>query len=147
MPMQVNKQGFTFIELIVVISLVLIVSTIGTSAYFGLRVRNEVSAAEQTIVAGLYEAQQQALGQVQSSDWGVKIATSTVTLFSGSSFATRDNQYDIELDIPTSGTITGDDEVVFLRKTGRISADKQINIEYEGYNSTITINTLGVLSH
>jgi hypothetical protein len=80
-----------------------------------------------------------------NSEWGVAVNDGKIILFQGGSFASRDQNFDEKFAIHSSVTISGMDEVVFARMTGRPDNQSMITISGNGVTENITMNSEGVL--
>ncbi|MBT3230372.1 type II secretion system protein [Candidatus Uhrbacteria bacterium] len=95
-----KKPGFTFLEILVVVGIMLILLTI---VFSSIRMTNASlqSKTHQEVYSMLTEASRYARSGVAGSDWGVYFeydgvtgAAVRATLFAGENYATRDTQYD-----------------------------------------------------
>ncbi len=140
--------AFTIIEILFVFFLVGVVISLSVSQYQKFSVRNDLEVATNTITQNLRRAQLLAQSGREDSDWGVKIASSTSTIFQGSSFATRNTDHD---EISTlAGTITpsGNSETIFNKLTGFPTATTSITLtSKDGDSHTININTKGRIDY
>lgn len=121
-----QKQGFTFIELLVVIGILSLLLTLSLLAFRPFEREKVLEGASQELTATLEEAQNNTLASENEGSWGVSfdiLATPhTYTLFQGSSFASRNEAHDkvhvLPLSIEFSSLNMEDNEVVFSRLTG-----------------------------
>ena len=93
--------------------------------------------------------QAQAFSQAVASDttWGVYVQTGSVTLFQGSSYATRTTAFDETLEFPDSVDVTGVTEVVFSKLTGEPSSTGVMTFTSPTKTETITIYETGALQY
>jgi len=142
-----NNTGFTLIELLLVISAMSIVSVLSISFYSRFLLQNAVSNTQDQIVGQLRKAQIYAMMGKQNSGWGVNYASNTLTLFKGSTFATRTAAFDEIFMINPNVTITGLTEVDFARITGIPGTTASITISSNNNNSkTVTVSAQGMVS-
>jgi prepilin-type N-terminal cleavage/methylation domain-containing protein len=143
-----KNRGFTFIEILLVISLMSITAGISIPVYQSFQTRNDLDISGVTVAQTLRRAQ--LLSQASSGDisWGVNIATSSITLFKGISFFNRDVGYDEIFFMPSSISISGLQEIVFDKFTGEpqsIGTTTLTSINNE--TRSININTKGTVSY
>lgn len=158
------KNGFTLIELIISMGLLIIIAAVGAVNLIGYRSRLDLDNASQEIIAVLREAQNRSLSQeatsIQGSGgrWGVYFenpATSTdfYDLFWGATYATgtivsrATLPSSIQFDTPATGSSS---TVVFSPVTGLLNASTTIKISAisnAAVSSTITINTNGQIQY
>ncbi|MBI4713622.1 hypothetical protein HY771_00320 [Candidatus Uhrbacteria bacterium] len=130
------------------ISIITALFTISMPIYQAFQERNELDIATTSVAQSLRRAQIIAQAVDADTSWGVKIQTSTITLFKGTSFATRDSAYDEEFSFPSNIVPSGVYEVVFAKwtgipaTTGTITFTSSIN---EIRN--LTINSKGTVSY
>jgi len=122
-----TKAGFTVIEILIAIGIIILLADIGSSAFVSTKKARELGTITDGIAATLDLAKNQALAGKQGSDFGVKFESSSYTYFQGSSFdqAKTNNKTNTMLTgyvISTSLLPSTNDVVVFARLTGRPSA-------------------------
>lgn len=120
-------RGITLTELLVVIGILVVLSSIAIPVFLTFYQESDLSNAGQELVSGLKVARSKTLAAEAASRWGVYFSTSTQQhiLFSGETYATRDSSFDKATNLPKSvefyqvnlaGT---NQEVVFERLTGK----------------------------
>jgi len=138
-----EREGFTIVEMIVSIGILFLIGSISIGVYTAFRLRNTFAVVEEQIVSFGREAQQRARAQVLDTDWGFFVSSSAVTVFSGSSFATRDIAQDIVATFPNS-IVVSTTEVIFASSTGRPFTSTTISFTYDQLSSAITIDSFGI---
>lgn len=140
------SAGFTFIELLLIIAIVLILSV--PTAIFSIRlvhqsaVRNATEATKEM----LGEAQAQALSGKNNSNWGVKYQHSRIIIFAGDSFASRNTKFDRIFDINDSVVVSGMDEIFFEQISGKTNPQSPtIQIVWGDIAESISINSEGMI--
>ncbi|MBI4084638.1 MAG: hypothetical protein HY431_01910 [Candidatus Levybacteria bacterium] len=140
------SHGFTFIELILSISFVLILSVLAVPFYSRFFTQNDVANTADVLVGSLRKAQLYSMMGKQNGTWGVNYSSNTITLFQGSTFATRNSALDEKFRVNSAVTITGLTQLTFVRITGMPSATPTIAVSGNSNTKTITINRQGVVS-
>lgn len=112
------RSGFTLIEMMLSVSLLSIIFGMTMPMYNTFAIRNDLDIAIFSIVQDLRRAQ--VLSQVADGDssWGVHVSSGSILIYKGSSFITRDQQYDEVTNIPTTILVSGLNDVVFSKHTG-----------------------------
>lgn len=111
-------KGFTLPELLLSIAIIAILSGLSVPVYQSFQVKNDLDVAVNTTAQSLRRAQ--VLSQTVDGDIsrGVNVGNSAITVFKGSSFASRDSNFDEVFDLPTTITPSGLQEIVFNKFSG-----------------------------
>ncbi|MDQ5954247.1 MAG: hypothetical protein QG583_175 [Patescibacteria group bacterium] len=149
-----KQKGFTLIEMMIVIGIISIVGGLGL--YFGFDSYRGYSAHSNRdlLVSTLQHARSQSISNVcfgnssnpceDGKPHGVKILNDKYIIFQGSSFTSRDEDYDAEIEINPNTTYSGMNEIVFAQLSGDISTAGDITLtDTTGRISTISINNEG----
>lgn len=120
-----TKSGITLVEVMVIIFLVVIVSTIVFTNLSSFKKEQVLRNTASDIVTFLNKAKQNTLSSINSSSYGVHFENSRMILFSGNTYSSSDPNNEIVnfnslVSIPTIGglNIGGGSDVVFERLTG-----------------------------
>ena len=144
----VNRLGFTLIEFMLVIALLVLVLGISAPVYEIFVRRNGLDIATLTVVQSLRRAQLLSEAVADDSSWGVFLQPESITLFSGASYQLRDPDFDESFDLPASVTLSEVDEVVFAKQSGQPQTIGSIVLTLNAYETrTITINAEGTVSY
>jgi len=111
-------KGFTLLELVLSIAIIGLVATVALPVSRAFQVRNDLDIAAVTVAQTMRRAQVLAQGMDGDISWGTRVASGSITLFRGASYATRDASFDEVFDVPTTITPSGLTEVVFSKFTG-----------------------------
>ncbi|MEE8131916.1 MAG: type II secretion system protein [Candidatus Paceibacterota bacterium] len=141
-------KGFTLIEILLSMALISIIAGMGVPVYQSFQNRNSLDLAVEGFAQSLRRAQALARAVDGDTSWGAYIAPGAITLFQGLSFASRDVGFDELFDISSSISITGLQEVVFLKFSGKPqSIGATILTSPNNETRTITINTEGAIEY
>jgi prepilin-type N-terminal cleavage/methylation domain-containing protein len=142
-----NKQkGFTFIELLLVMAIVLTLSVMSTVFFSRFLTQNSVANTVDQVIATLRKAQMYSMQGKQADSWSVNYSSNILTLYKGTNFVTRDASFDERFTIGSNVTISGFTTISFSRVTGIPTTSPTITISGGNNNKTITINSQGVMS-
>lgn len=148
-----KEKGFTLIEILITLGIVGVlfglISAPLMSFYRDIVYRGNV----ENVLTMLDEARKSTLSSYYSSQYGVHVATSTVTLFKGATYSAVDPDNDVfELsgivEITETNITGGGDEIVFERITGETSQDGTLVVSLlvgRMSSSTITIHKSGLV--
>jgi len=145
------KNGFTIVEVIIVVAFFSILAFVSVSFYQSFQVTYELNTSINELVQNLRRAQSKAMASEGDSKHGIYFNSgygATYVLFKGNSYATRDTDYDEETILSNNINLTyglgGGQEVVFSKFRGRPNNTGTITItSINGDYKTITINTAG----
>ena len=140
-----DQKGFTMVELLLVLSVFVIlfgiVGSISRNTLPSTQVKVEGDAVEEV----LRKAQARTVSRHGDLVWGVHIATTSVTLFAGPSYAARTAAYDELRAFPSAITASGLADVIFQFRTGATSNTGTITLTHvlTGDSNTLTVNATG----
>jgi type II secretory pathway pseudopilin PulG len=146
------QKGITLVEILLVIGIVFILSTILLTSFTNLRSNQAIMKNTETVVAVLRQARNQTLSSKNSSVYGVHFATSTITLFTGGTYSSL-NSTNQDFIFPSSDsilttTLNGNGkDVVFNRLSGETSQNGTIVISSPrvSLTKTVTIYKTGLV--
>lgn len=140
--------GFTLVELLLSVTIIGILVGLSLPVYNSFAARNDLDLAGQQVAGTLRRAQTYARGMDDDSAWSVRIQPTIVTLFKGTTFGTRDTNYDETLSLPGSVTVSGLSEVQFSKLTATPNTTGSITLTSNANDSrTITINAKGRIEY
>lgn len=113
-----QRFGLTVIELILSLGIILILFAVSVPLLRSFLLRNDLDVVQNTVVQDTYRAINLATSGERDSNWGVKITTGQITVFSGNSYATRNINYDETYSLASGVTISGQSEYVFSKFSG-----------------------------
>jgi len=143
-----KQRGFTIIEMLLSIALITVIAGIGIPIYQSLQVRNDLDVAVDSFVQSARRAQVLSRASDGDTSWGVYVASSTITVFKGSTYASRDSDYDETFAILTELTPSGVTEIVYTKFTGAPQTTGMTTLT-SGANEVrnININEKGVIEY
>lgn len=143
-----NSNGFTLIELMLVIGLIAILSGLSVSVFSASQTKNDLNIAVSTFVNSARNAQIKARLSIQDDSWGVKKEQSQIIVFKGNNFNTRDQSYDQITNISPNINYSGFNEFSFSKVTGLPLAAGSITLSNApGQTLTVNISSNGVINY
>lgn len=138
------KKGFTLIEILIVIAIIGILTTISVSVFSTYRSVQSIDRDTDTVVEILRQARSETLSSENATTYGVHFASSTITLFAGSSYSgsnsTNQNFPLVSADTVLTVSLTGGGyDVVFNRLSGETNENGTIVLSSKTINRTHTI--------
>ncbi len=125
------KRGFTLIEVLVVVAVLMIILALSVTAFYTLTRRTDLEATRDNIIATLNTARNKTLASESAAQYGVYFNNSSsphkYVLFKGPSYILRDTSFDQIHNLPSTIEISNitlnnsTNEVVFNRLEGDTS--------------------------
>jgi prepilin-type N-terminal cleavage/methylation domain-containing protein len=148
-----KQKGFTFIELLISLAVTALLLAIIIPSFSKFRNEQALKAGTEDILSTINDARTRTLASYNSSVYGVHFTSSSVTLFTGSSYSSGSSTNevkDLSLAVAISTSLAGGtSDVVFDRLTGATSNYGTLTIQAVNDTSrtrTITISKTGVIS-
>lgn len=148
-----SQTGFTIIEILVAIAIVLIITLITIFSLTTLNKQVEIDSVGQNILSTLRIARSKTLASESETTYGVHFETSKYVLFSGATYidgAASNKEYSLaESEINSISLSGGGSEVIFNRIRGDTSQNGTISIRLiadSNQTRTININSSGQVS-
>ncbi len=111
-------RGFTLLEIALSVSILGMIFGMSIPMYRIFSVRNDLDIAVSTLVQDYRRAQTLSVLADGDSMWGVHVATGSILIYKGSSYASRDQAFDENTEIPTSIVVSGLTNVSFTKQVG-----------------------------
>lgn len=144
-----RERGFTLLEALLSVALISILAGVSLPVYNSFQNRSDLNITAQTVASMLRRAQVYARGANGDSQWGVKVQSTTATLFKGSAWTGHDTSYDETATIPGSTTVSGALTEVIFSKLAGLPSTTTGNVTLtttNGDTRTVTINAKGMVS-
>ncbi len=143
-PRKNKKSGFTLIEILVVLAIVGLISIFIFTSLNNYKKFQALDKDKETIVQILRQARSQTLSSRNASQYGAHIASSTVTLFTGTTYSSSSASNQVFLlqasdNIMTISLNGGGSDVVFTRLTGETNQYGTITISSPTTSKTKTV--------
>lgn len=131
----------------VMLSIALFVGIASTSALALHSIDQQTSIDRTTslITSALRRAELLSVSMERDTAWGVKLTTSTLTIFQGLTYDTRVSSADSLVSLPSSLEISGLDEVRFAKATGLPHTTGSITVSSTYETRTITVSSDGTI--
>ena len=144
-------RGVTFIELILVVSIMLILSVMAPIFYSRFLLQNSTLNAADQLVGSLRKAQMYSMMSKNGSGWSVNYGgiANTITLYQGAPpFSGRPNPVvDEKFELNSKVLVNGITDITFTRVTGKPNVTPTVTISSPGNNSQlISVNSEGVVN-
>lgn len=142
------QRGFTLIEILLSVAIITLLVGLSLPVYESFVRRNDLDLTTQNIVSALRRAQLYARSADEDSEWGVRVTTSSLTVFKGSTFGTRNTALDEVIPIPASLSASGTTDVVFTELTGLPSTTGSYTLTSTTNDiRTVTLNAKGMVNY
>lgn len=144
-------KGFTAIEILIVIAIAIIIAGISLSSFSALNKSQALGTETDTILSMIERARSRSISSENSSEYGVRFATSSAALFSGKNYSASSSNNEVEnLNSRTnisSINLTGGASAFYFKKiTGKPSATGTIVVSLIGEIGTSSSKTITIYS-
>lgn len=142
---KVLVKGFTLIELVLVVALILILSItiVPLSASF---IGHERIGEEAKVLAStLRTAQLKSANNYNDSSFGVKFSSGQYVLYQGDSYLSRQTEEDQIFSTDLAIDIGEIDEINFAKNTGLPDSSLSLGLSLQNKTKTIAISSLGLI--
>lgn len=140
-------RGLTLIELVLVLALLFVILAVFLPFLESIRSSNDLMVAANLALSSFRRAQARAINAENDSAWGVKITEGKIIIFKGSDFINRDQPFDEPLFISPKINISGLQEVIFSKITGKANLTGVLNLAIKNLSQVININEQGVFNN
>lgn len=142
-----KKKAFSLIELILSLSIIGLLAGLSLPIFTSLQSRSNVDDAIIMTASALRRTRQMSKASYFDSSWSVKIESGKLTIFQGTDFASRNQQYDEIIKIVDNIALSGLNEINFSKSESKPSSTGTITYSYQNNQKTIIINKAGVLEY
>ena len=142
-----KKSGISLIEVLAVIAIIGILTSVSIPAYFYLKKGNDFNLAVWQTANSIRVAQMKAKSGEEDSAWGINIAVGKITIFKGTSFSGRDASFDETAKISGVSETSGSNPVIFTKATGFPQSSASIILSNGSSSHSININGKGIVSY
>lgn len=143
-----NERGFTLIELLLTVGILALIAGFSLPLQVSFQTRNELDTTTSLAVDMLRRAQQYARSGNEDSQWGFTAQSGTLTLFKGTTYATRDATEDETIAVPGSISTGNAVETSFSKLRGVPSQTGSLTLtSNNGDTRTITLNAAGMVNY
>lgn len=141
-------RGLTMIELLIVLAVVILLVGGAVTAFSHSTNAKSLSSAADAVVFTLEQAKSEALAGKNGVAHGVHFATSSYTVFAGSTYDTGDPEavYTLPNGLSISTELSGSTDVTFARLTGDASETGTLTVSDGSNTKTISIGSAGDVS-
>ena len=148
MALKLGRQaGFTITEMVLVMAIIAIILAVSAPFYLSLSNSSQLDAATGILAQDLYQAQTNSRSGAADSQWGVAVNGQDITLFSGSSYATRDPDHDSTYTVPNIISISGSSQVVYSKLYGLPVSTGSFSLNDGAKSSSVVVNNKGIVEY
>ena len=143
-----SNKGFTLMEVLLAMVVVTILAGFSIPVYRYFQTQNDLNIVRDEIVHSFRRAQ--ILSQAMEDDisWGVDVRVGQITLFKGTSYASRDGNFDEVYDFSNNISFSGLGEIVFEKFTGEPNVTGSVTAtSVLGDSVVVTVNGKGMVEY
>ena len=147
-----SARGFSLVETLVVIGIIAILAALTLQTYVSVNVSKALDTDALRVIAEIGQARSLTIGSKNDTEWGVHIASTSVTIFEGDTYSEGASGNIVSplhsaVEISSISLRDGVTDIVFERLTGGTTATGTIKLSYVASSTvarTITIYGTGV---
>ncbi|MDD2225436.1 MAG: prepilin-type N-terminal cleavage/methylation domain-containing protein [Candidatus Shapirobacteria bacterium] len=139
----VNKFGFTLIELILVVALILIIATTATFYNSQWYFQNNLDSTKNILISSIHKAQSYSISKKNGLTWGVCLTGQTIRMFGGSCASPTIKD---DFILPANISINGLSTITFNPLRGEPNSAQSINLSGNNKTFNLIINSAGGVS-
>jgi prepilin-type N-terminal cleavage/methylation domain-containing protein len=147
-----RNRGFTVLELLIVLAIMTILVALIVTALVKSRKSQGIDQDTETVVETLRMARDQTLSSDNASQYGVHFASSTATLFTGTTYSSGSSS-NVVFTFTTSDLVMGlslaggGSDVIFQRLSGQTADSGTITISSpsSGFSRVVTVYNTGII--
>lgn len=142
--MQRTRNGFTVIEILVVVAIMGLLASIAVAAFYNMGRAAAERIAAQEVYTAFIDARNRTLASEGDTVYGVYITETDVTRFTGPTYSAGDPEnkvYTFDRGVAATSSLfaSGSVAITFTRLTGEPSATGTVHVQGQGQTSTSTI--------
>lgn len=141
-PRTSTIRGFTIVELLVAMGIFTLLASLGLFISMDFYRSYSFRSDTASLVSAIMRARSRSLDNINGSPHGIFIASSSYTIFQGTSYAARDGSYDETFALGGDTRTSGLTEAVFARLDGQ-TTDGTLIVTDEIHTATISLNHEG----
>jgi prepilin-type N-terminal cleavage/methylation domain-containing protein len=136
----INNQGFTLIELILVVGIVTLLAASSGTFYARFIRSNNHELTLDKILGSIRKAQANSIHGKHDASWGICMQDTTLRMYLGSCASPTISE---DFEIPSATSISGLTDTTFSKRRGEPSSPRSITVDSGITSSTITLNAAG----
>lgn len=140
-----KKAGFTLIEVLIVLGILLIIFSVGGPISFNFYLDYQLDAENNLLLSILRHARNLSMVNHNESDHGLYIKTDEFVIFQGASYATRVASQDRGFPRAAVIAATGPAEIIFSSLSGAASASSTYSLNDGRRTRDIFVNSEGLV--
>ena len=146
---KLKATGFTLLEVVIVIAIIGLISTIIIIPLAGLREKQALKGGAEEALSLLSEARIKTLGSEGDSQYGVRFDRDKMVLFKGAAYIAgaadnREIMLDNLIEATTVSLAGGGDEVIFKRLTGKTDEIGTVTLSLKSDGTQMTTISIGL---
>ncbi len=144
-PYPASRNGFTLIEILLSTAIMVAIFAVGAAMDNNFYRRANLSSERDSVVALLARARSEAVNNVDQSQHGLYVASSSYVIFEGGTFASRNTAMDETFPIGNGITASGTKEFAFKALEGSAVATGTLTLIGSDTSFSIRVNQEGMI--
>ncbi|NCN25498.1 hypothetical protein COT94_02335 [Candidatus Falkowbacteria bacterium CG10_big_fil_rev_8_21_14_0_10_37_14] len=144
----VKLSAFTLVEMLLIIAIMGVIVGLSAPVVRLSQISNNLDLAALTTTQAIKRAQLLSMAVAEDSNWGLNAGTSSLIIFKGANFATRDINFDEVWDMPSGTSVTSTASIVFNKTRGDCITPGQLFVSsVNNATKILVINSKGTVEY
>lgn len=144
----VKLSAFTLTEMLLVMAIMGVLVGLSAPVVRLSQINNNLDLATLTTAQAIRRARLLSMAVAEDSGWGLSAETSSLIIFKGANFVTRDIAFDETWEMPSGTSVTSTADVIFNKTRGdNISSGQFFVSSVNNATKIIVINSKGTVEY
>lgn len=141
-------KAFTLVEMLLAVAIMAVIAGFSAPITRLSQISNNLDLAALTTTQAIKRTQLLSMAAAEDSNWGLNAGTSSLIIFKGANFATRDSNFDEVWDMPSGTSVTSTTSIIFNKTRGDVISSGQFFLSsVSNATKILVINSKGTVEY